>query len=210
MKIGYNGSFIILYWYFIMFSNRYILHSLKYTSHKTNKILLVVLKKKQLPMVKFKNSIFECNKYEYCKHNNMLYKITRNTYLNIAKNLMRNTMLKIMNINNLSFTIKYLRYLSNLTILYIYNNQITYIPKSIGMLTNLRKLSIYNNQLTRIPKTISNLSNLQTLILSKNNITRIHKSIGNLSNLNTLDISNNKLTNIPKSIKKLSNLQIYI
>ena len=56
--------------------------------------------------------------------------------------------------------------LSNLTRLYLDNNQITEIPESIGQLSNLTRLHLRNNQITEIPEPIGQLSNLTQLHLS--------------------------------------------
>jgi hypothetical protein len=60
-----------------MLSNTYILNVSKYTSNKTNKVSIWSLKKKEIPMIKYKESVYECEKGEYVKCNNNLYKITK-------------------------------------------------------------------------------------------------------------------------------------
>ncbi len=40
-----------------MLSNTYILNTTKYISHKTNKISILCLKKKEIPMIKYKESV---------------------------------------------------------------------------------------------------------------------------------------------------------
>ncbi|MGH4124726.1 MAG: leucine-rich repeat domain-containing protein [Clostridium sp.] len=121
-------------------------------------------------------------------------------------------------------------YLTGITSLNCYKNNVTTIPAEIGKLTNLEALdfckafSVKNippeigklrklkyirfglNQLESIPKEIGNLINLQFLMLSNNNIRSIPKEIGNLKKLETLDIHSTGLTSVPESISNLTNL----
>jgi len=63
--------------------------------------------------------------------------------------------------------------LTNLRILYLYNNKITEIPNSIASFTNLQTLSLSYNQITKIPDGIASLTHLQTLYLFHNQISEI-------------------------------------
>lgn len=81
------------------------------------------------------------------------------------------------------------------------------IPAKIGNLTNLTHLFLSENQTKTLPKEIGNLSNLLELQLQNNQINKLPKEIGNLSNLLSLNLSNNQLKNIPKEIGKLKNLK---
>jgi Leucine-rich repeat (LRR) protein len=174
-----------------MFSHRYTLNLTKYTSHKTNKVLLFVFKNKNIPKIKFDNYvfIFECEKNEFIKINNILYKITRKTYLGLIKKCIVNNTLFICNINKLASTIKYLNYLHDVRFLDIWNTKLTYIPKSIGKLTNLQSLRItWNELLIHISKSIGKLSNLLELDISINKLKHFPKSIGNLNNFKILNI----------------------
>jgi Leucine-rich repeat (LRR) protein len=206
-----------------MLSNTFILNITKYTSHKTNKISILCLKKKEIPMIKYKEIIYECEKGEFLKYNNNLYKITKKMYLCIVNKNINNNRINIYNINKLASTIKYMidlkeLLLNNLTKIpnsigkltnlqfLVINNKLKEIPKSIGKLTNLQKLSLENNNLTEIPKSIIKLTNLKTLSMYNNNLTKIPKSIYKLTNLQSLILTNNNLTKIPKSIGKFSKL----
>ncbi|HIG30194.1 MAG TPA: hypothetical protein EYQ50_21310 [Verrucomicrobiales bacterium] len=55
--------------------------------------------------------------------------------------------------------------LSNLTYLYLYDNQLMEIPTELGNLSNLRHLDLRHNQLAEIPPELENLSNLTTIDL---------------------------------------------
>ncbi len=214
-----------------MFSHVYILSTTKYTSHITNKIHQLVLKTKQTPIIKIKNTIFECHKYDFVTYKEKIYKISKKTYLGIAQDIfIDHQMLKISNVYNIPSTIKYLikfpcplflnlEYnfftripksifkLSNIQYLRFFENQITHISKSISKLSDLKYLYLYDNHLIHIPKSIGNLSNLSILMISSDKLKKVPESIGNLSNLQEFGIVNTLLRNIPKSICKLCNLQ---
>jgi Leucine-rich repeat (LRR) protein len=189
-----------------MLSNTYILNITKYTSNKTNKISILYLKKREIPIIKYRESVYECEKGEYVKYNNNLYKITKKMYLCIINNDIDNGTLEINNINKLGSIIKYIID-SKLKRLFIRYNNLKEIPKSIGKLTNLKYLSLSNNNLKEIPKSLRKLTNLEYLYLENNKLSEIPKSLGKLTNLKLLSCNNNKLTNIPKSIGKLTSLK---
>ena len=60
--------------------------------------------------------------------------------------------------------------LSNLTWLWLNNNNLTSIPPELGQLSNLEGLSLYNNNLTSLPPELGHLSNLKWLYLYNNNL----------------------------------------
>jgi Leucine-rich repeat (LRR) protein len=196
----------MIYYYHIMLFYTYILNVAKYTSYKTNKICILCLKKKEIPIIKIKKSIFECEKGEIVKYKNNLYKITKKMYLCIVNEYINNNTLRIYKIDKLASTIKYIINLQKLDISF---NKLTDIPKSIGKLTNLEVLLLNNNNLTDIPKSIGKLTKLQVLTLYYNNLTDIPKSIYKLTNLQEFffgyNFGYNNLTKIPKSIGKLRN-----
>jgi internalin A len=96
--------------------------------------------------------------------------------------------------------------LTNLTLLYLYGNQLTELPPEIGQLTNLTLLYLYRNQLTELPPEIGQLTNLTQLTLGGNQLTELPPEIGQLTNLTLLYLSDNQLTELPPEIGQLINL----
>jgi Leucine-rich repeat (LRR) protein len=96
--------------------------------------------------------------------------------------------------------------LTNLTLLFLDNNQLSGLPPEIGNLTNLTLLYLDNNQLSGLPPEIGNLSNLGALDLSFNQLTNLPPEFGNLTGLSGLGLSNNQLSSLPPEFGNLSNL----
>ncbi|MEI6443471.1 MAG: COR domain-containing protein, partial [Nostocales cyanobacterium ELA583] len=90
--------------------------------------------------------------------------------------------------------------LTNLTQLYLFNNQITEIPEAIAKLTNLTQLDLGSNRIIQIPEAIAKLTNLTWFDLRNNEITEIPEAITKLTNLKQLHLSNNQITEIPLEI----------
>lgn len=61
------------------------------------------------------------------------------------------------------------RFLSNLKVLDLSNNDFTGVPAEIGQLSKLEVLNLSNNSLTGLPYELGNLKNLKTLDLRGNN-----------------------------------------
>ena len=70
------------------------------------------------------------------------------------------------------------RFLQNLKVLNLSNNNFTGLPAEIGQLKNLEVLNVSNNSLTGLPNELGNLSNLKVLNLKGNDY-----STSDLSNI---------------------------
>ncbi|EKZ4336175.1 leucine-rich repeat domain-containing protein, partial [Listeria monocytogenes] len=92
--------------------------------------------------------------------------------------------------------------LTNLTYLYLKNNQISDISP-LANLTNLRTLDLENNQISDISP-LANLTNLRTLGLENNQISDI-SPLSNLTNLVYLYLENNQISDI-SPLSNLTNL----
>jgi len=99
-----------------------------------------------------------------------------------------------------------IKYLTNLEILWLNNNQIKVIPPEIKYLTKLKTFSIIQNQVSIIPPEIKYLTNLQILSFSSNIIKIIPSEIKFLVNLQYLDFTLNRITRIPPEICFLTKL----
>ncbi len=76
------------------------------------------------------------------------------------------------------------------------------LPGEIRFLKNLKVLNVSNNQFTGVPAEIGQLQNLEVLDLSNNNLTGLPNELGNLSNLRVLNLKgNNYATADLESIK---------
>jgi len=96
--------------------------------------------------------------------------------------------------------------LSQLTMLYVNENQLTNLPEGIGALSQLTGLDVSKNQLISLPESIGALSQLVELDVSSNQLTSLPENIGALSQLTELNVSKNQLTSLPESIGALSQL----
>ncbi len=98
--------------------------------------------------------------------------------------------------------------LTNLTKLYLRDNQLSLFPSEICNLTNLVSLNLMGNTLTTIPQEIGQLSNLTELFLGDNKIRAIPPEVAQLSSLRLLSLSDNKVEIIPPEIAHLSSLSL--
>ncbi|MBX4261158.1 leucine-rich repeat domain-containing protein [Clostridium estertheticum] len=104
------------------------------------------------------------------------------------------------NISNLSG----IQNLTELTLLYLYNNKIDNID-DLKALTKLTVLDLYNNKIENI-NALKKLTNLTTLYLWNNKIDNID-SLNGLTNLTVLDLWGNKINDID-ALKRLTNLTV--
>jgi CCR4-NOT transcription complex subunit 6 len=87
------------------------------------------------------------------------------------------------NVRNLSPT---LWTLSQLTVLYLNDNQLTRLPSEIACLNHLVTLDISNNKLRNLPSEIGDLITLRELNLTNNSIRNLPYEIGKLFRLQSL------------------------
>ncbi|MCH9620235.1 MAG: E3 ubiquitin-protein ligase SspH2 [Chlamydiales bacterium] len=99
-----------------------------------------------------------------------------------------------------------LKYLTNLTLLNVYDNQLTDLPDTIGQLTNLTELNVSGNTLTALPDTVGQLTNLTLLYMYSNDLAVLPDTIGQLTNLTEIHAYYNQLTALPNTIGQLTNL----
>ncbi|GBN24731.1 Leucine-rich repeat-containing protein 7 [Araneus ventricosus] len=121
--------------------------------------------------------------------------------------------------------------LTQLTELYLKENDLIELPESFAHLKHLRKLHVTGNKLKTFPRYLHSLDSLTELIADENNIESLpntfgelkclsHLSLsynsieclpdnfGNLYNLKELDLSNNNLKNLPESFQCLPSLEV--
>ncbi|MBU3199107.1 leucine-rich repeat domain-containing protein [Clostridium estertheticum] len=136
-----------------------------------------------------------------------LEKVVRDAIKKYNGDILKEDVLKIKelkasntNISNLSG----IQNLTNLTLLYLYNNKIENIDDLKG-LTKLTVLDLYNNKIENI-NALKKLTNLTTLYLWNNKIDNID-SLNGLTNLTVLDLWGNKISDID-ALKRLTNLTV--
>lgn len=106
------------------------------------------------------------------------------------------TALTSLTLNNMDLTdedVKDLKYMVNLTELYVYQNKITDISFAKG-LTSLQTLSLFNNNVSDLSP-IAGLVSLKDLYLRGNNITDI-SALDSLYSLEVLDLSDNNISDV--------------
>ncbi|UOB16143.1 leucine-rich repeat domain-containing protein [Abyssalbus ytuae] len=109
--------------------------------------------------------------------------------------------------NNLLTLPSQIEYLQKLTKLSIRHNKLNVLPKQMGELVNLVSLSLGYNKLIEVPSEIQKLINLQRLDLSNNILVNIPSEIGGLQNLRELFLFENKLAFVPAEISLLKQLE---
>jgi Leucine-rich repeat (LRR) protein len=96
--------------------------------------------------------------------------------------------------------------LTNLTVLWLYGNQLESVPVEIGQLKNLIVLNLSGNKLEIIPAEIGQLKNLTNLYLQNNHLKDVPAELWQLTNLRELHLGGNQLMKIPAQIGQLTNL----
>ncbi len=96
--------------------------------------------------------------------------------------------------------------LTNVTYLYLAENELTSLPGEFGNLSSLIAGYLDDNQFTSLPSGIVNLTNTHTLSFSNNQLASLPPEIGYLTNLDSLGLSWNRLTTLPVEIGGLANL----
>lgn len=97
--------------------------------------------------------------------------------------------------------------LTQLTDLYLAENQLTALPESLGQLTQLQTLELSDNQLITLPDSLGRLMQLEILKLSHNQLSTLPKLLGQLPALHSLQLYNNNLGMLPEFIGHLSKLE---
>jgi CCR4-NOT transcription complex subunit 6 len=81
------------------------------------------------------------------------------------------------------------------------------LSPTLWTLSQLTVLYLNDNQLTRLPSEIACLNHLVTLDLSNNKLRNLPSEIGDLITLRELNLTNNSIRNLPYEIGKLFRLQ---
>ena len=97
-------------------------------------------------------------------------------------------------------------YLTEVTSLYLGNNQIKTLPDEIEDLVSLTLLNLENNEFIEINEKIGEVISLATLDVSGNQIETLPDELSGLTALTSLDISNNSISALPSNIKELNGL----
>jgi CCR4-NOT transcription complex subunit 6 len=94
--------------------------------------------------------------------------------------------------------------LSQLTVLYLNDNQLTRLPSEIACLTNLVTLDLSNNKLRNLPSEIG----MKLIDFDLVSMMFFFLLLGELISLRELNLTNNSIRNLPYEIGKLFRLQI--
>lgn len=114
-----------------------------------------------------------------------------------------------LNNNNLS-SLDHGGSLSDLYMIKCFNisfNKLSFLPNDIRYLVNVTELYLQNNQLQSIPESVSYLQCLKIIDASNNCLKKLCSALGNLANLKVLKITGNKdLVELPCELCKASNI----
>ncbi len=99
-----------------------------------------------------------------------------------------------------------LLYLTQLSSLYLSDNNLTALPDWFQNLTQLASLDLSNTKLTTLPSGFQNLTQLTSLDLRDNQLTALPEGFGDLTQLTSLDLRTNQLTALPSGFQNLTQL----
>ncbi|XP_015908821.1 CCR4-NOT transcription complex subunit 6-like isoform X5 [Parasteatoda tepidariorum] len=83
--------------------------------------------------------------------------------------------------------------MTNLTVLYLNDNQLHVLPGEISLLVNLAHLNVSHNKLRTLPPEIGDMTSLRELIAKNNYISTLPTELGKLFKLCKLDLTGNLL-----------------
>lgn len=103
--------------------------------------------------------------------NNTILDLSNQNLTSVPQITFTNTAIQELNLASNSLTGSLpaeIRFLQNLKVLNLSNNQFTGVPAEIGQLQNLEVLDVSNNKITGLPNELGNLKNLKVLKLTGN------------------------------------------
>jgi Leucine-rich repeat (LRR) protein len=117
--------------------------------------------------------------------------------------------IQVLDLSNLSLTElpSQIRFLKNLTYLYLGYNAIERLPDELGSLKNLEVIDLTANKLKTLPNSICNLTNLTALHLSGNNLSTLPQNLGALYKLRNLSLGANQFQTLPESVCDITSLE---
>lgn len=87
--------------------------------------------------------------------------------------------------------------MTQLTELYLSDNELTTISPSVGKLTNLEWLDLGNNRLRSLPPELGNLKKIRVLDLSDNRFSKVPECLKQLESLREVNFRHNSLSELP-------------
>ena len=93
--------------------------------------------------------------------------------------------------------------MTQLTELYLFDNELTTISPSIGKLANLEWLDLGNNRLRSLPSELGNLKKLRILTLDDNRFAEVPECLKQLESLKEVGVRHNALSELPSWLPTL-------